>query len=130
MAHGWEKLDLLRRVVGDRGVAAERVEMKLEEALLGEPVVALSILLERAARERELRNRRLRAVDVAGDELQARVAKARSRAVQDAHPRADVEKAVVRVRAGAERQVVVGPPGDAGRLVRDARVVAARLLGR
>ncbi len=69
--------------------------------------------------------RRLRAVHVARDQLQLRVLVARARLVEQAHPGADVHESRVCVRALGEDQVVVRPPGDAARLVGDARILQA-----
>src|SRR5207344_1770293 len=71
---------------------------------------------------------RLRAMHVARDQLQPRIGVARPGTVQDADPGPDIEEAIVLVGAFAEDEVVVRPPGNAGSLVGDPRVVATGVI--
>src|SRR5690606_16494277 len=102
--------------------AIERVEVVLEELLLlefGQRGVAFT---RRRNEDFLVSAGRLHALHVAGDELERRVLVARARAVQDADPRAEIGRAVIRVVAFAVREVVVGPPRQALGLVTDPGV--------
>ncbi len=123
-----EQLDLLGRVVRDRGRPAQRVEVVLEEGFFLEPRRRRCVHLRHLVRLRPQGLRRcLDAVHIARDQLELRVLVARARLVEEAHPGADVDEARVRVRAFGEDQVVVRPPGDAARLVGHARLLRATL---
>ena len=118
-----KEFNLLGRIIGQCGGAAQGVKVILEERFLGKSCSRRRHRPHAVVGAHCRLGARLRALHITGHQFEFGIGESCAGLIYDRHPSPDIEFAGIRADTFGKGKVVIGPPGNTCRLVTETRLV-------